>query len=125
MAEIDDTLKVPPSLADKLSAYTGRFGPYDESVIPIPDRPECQEYADRIGGYLMGQHNRWCSTRQILDNVGRDHIRMFDAAIGLLVGHIEMRGVGITYYRWANIRRGKDIRLGLRDMFLLRKEDDG
>ena len=69
------------------------------------ERTECKVLSIQILDYL--NHNEgWHSTREILDAVGRDHIRLFDCAISNLVDSVESKDLyKRTAYRRADLRR--------------------
>lgn len=73
-------------------------------IVPT-ERAETKAYSLRILNFIES-HGGWVSIADINRSLGRDHIRLLDAALTLLMDSIEQREFGyITKYRRCDLRR--------------------
>lgn len=79
----------------------------DLDYIDIHDRRETKKYASDILALIEKQKGNWISGPQIRRKLGIERIRMWDAALGLLVDKIETKGILIPHYRREDLKRAK------------------
>ena len=94
--------------ASGIAAQSNRPRPriYDEEhdYIHILDRRETKAYAVEIL-HILETSGDWVSGPQLRRMTGSERVRLWDAALGLLVDLIETRGVLIPHYRRADLKR--------------------
>ena len=96
----------------------------DGEFISPQERKECKVFAMQIRHYLES-NSGWHSVREILDTVGREHLRLFDCAISMLMDSVASKDCGQrTMYQFEQLRRTPWVDLSDTSFLFKRKIQD-